>query len=95
MSIDWRLDMRLKSKQVLIQYMSYRGVGVRDLARMCDPRRPDRYRSAIGHLRSGARHYCNPALARLVEEHLQAPPGLLFDPQVSRVSRDNRTAEAA
>lgn len=87
--------MRLKSKQVLIQYMGYRRVGVRALAAMCDPKKPDRHRSAIGHLRSGARKTCNPELAALIEEHLDTPPGLLFDPVVSRVSRDARTSVAA
>lgn len=92
MAIDWRLDMRLKSHQVLVQYMNYRQASVRLLA---DKVGGPQHRSTIGHLRSGARKNCNPDLARRIEEALQAPPGLLFDPQVSRVTRDSRTTAAA
>lgn len=80
---EWRLDMRLKNRQMLLQYMEYKGVRVRELAQAAGVSR-----ATIGHLRSGARNTCKPATAKAVEEALGAPPGLLFDPIASRVSRE-------
>lgn len=91
----WRLEMRLKSRAVLIQYMTYRRQGVRTLAALCDPARPGRHRSAIGHLRSGKRSTCGPELARRIEEVLEVPAGVLFEPKVSSVRQDTRTKAGA
>lgn len=47
-----------------------------------------RHRSTIGHLSSGARASCGPALARRIEESLRLYPGALFDLRVCTVDVD-------
>lgn len=74
--------MRLKNRQMLVQYMDYKRLRVRELAKAAGVSR-----ATIGHLRSGARTSCKPETAAAIEEALGAPPGLLFDPIASRVSR--------
>lgn len=80
---EWRLDMRLKSRQMLLQYMSYKDMKIRDLATAAKVSR-----ATIGHLHSGQRVTVKPATAKAIEGALGAPPGLLFDPVASRVSRE-------
>lgn len=81
---EWRLDLRLKSPEMLRQYMAYKGMRVRDLAKAAGVSR-----ATIGHLHSGARQgYCSPATARAVEDALQCPPGLLFEARSSKVTRE-------
>lgn len=80
---EWRLDMRLKDRRMLHQYMEYRRVKIRDLAHAAQVSR-----ATIGHLHSGARSSCSPKTARAIEEALGAPPGLLFVAQSSSVSRE-------
>lgn len=92
MRTDWRLDVRLKSKELLIGLMAVQDMSVRDLAKRCDPGRPDRYRSAIGHLCSGKRSTCSPELAARIQEVIGNPKAVLFEPQVSRVTRDGGRA---
>jgi transcriptional regulator with XRE-family HTH domain len=79
----WRLDMQLKSRDVLRQYMRYRGMNVRLLATAAGVSR-----STVGHLHSGKRKGCRPEAAAAIERALQAPPGLLFDPVVTNISRE-------
>lgn len=79
----WRLDMRLKSSQMLRQYMEYKRLNVRTLARAARVSH-----STVGHLRSGRRSSCKPETARAIEEALQAPPGLLFEATASNVARE-------
>lgn len=86
----WRLDMRLKSSQMLRQYMQYKHFNVRSLATAAQVSR-----STVGHLHSGARSSCSPATARSIEEALQAPPGLLFEASASIVSREVHVKAAA
>lgn len=80
---EWRLDMRLKNRQMLLQYMDYKHFKVRQLATAASVSR-----ATVGHLRSGKRRTCKPSTARAIEEALGAPPGLLFEPIASRVSRE-------
>lgn len=80
---EWRLDMKLKSPQMLKQYMEYKRLNIRSLAKTANISH-----STVGHLHSGARSTCSPRSARAIEEALQAPPGLLFDPIPSNVSRE-------
>ena len=89
--------MKLISSEALAQYMEFRGFTVRSLAVAVDRKGKGRTssRSIIGHLRSGRRDTCRPATARLIEECLQAPPGSLFVPSVSRISRDAGQGAAA
>lgn len=81
----WRLEMRLKDRRVLAEFMAYKHLTVRELAA-----RTGISRSLIGHLRSGHRNTCKAEAARLIEEKLGAPPGLLFEPRASRVSQAAR-----
>lgn len=76
-----RFWVKLISARVLADYMTHRDETVRSLA---DKVRVSR--STIGHLRSGKRHTCEPATAKAIEKALNAPPGSLFVPQVSRVA---------
>lgn len=80
---EWRLDVRLISKDALAQYMSYRGLSVRKLAEKvgCS-------RATIGHLRSGKSTYIRPEWAKSIERHLDAPAGSLFVAEVSSVTRE-------
>lgn len=81
---EWRLDMRLKSPQMLRQYMDYKGMNVRQLAKAAGVSR-----ATIGHLHSGARQgKTSPATAKAVEGALGAPPGLLFEAISSKVQRE-------
>lgn len=84
-----RFDVRLISPQPLVRYMKFRDINVRELAQMvgCS-------RATIGHLRAGTRTYCNAEWAARIEKVLVAPPGSLFAPEVSTVSREmgRRTA---
>lgn len=81
---DWRLDMKLKSPEMLQQYMDYKRMKVRDLAKAAGISR-----ATVGHLHSFKRQgSCSPATARAIEEALGCPPGLLFEARSSKVSRE-------
>lgn len=75
--------MRLKSPEMLRQYMEFKRMKVRDLAKAAAVSR-----ATIGHLHSGARDTAKPSTARAVEEALGCPPGLLFEARSSKVSRE-------
>ena len=79
----WRLDMRLKDRRMLQQYMDYKRMRIRELARAARVSR-----ATIGHLHSGARNTCKPETARAIEEALGAPTGLLFEASSSTVQRE-------
>lgn len=78
-----RFWVRLISSEALAQYMEHRDLSVRALAHKAgiSP-------ALVGHLRSGKRNTCLPANAKVIERCLGAPPGSLFVPQISRVSRE-------
>lgn len=78
-----RLDVKLISADAFLRYMLFRGETVRSLALKvgCS-------HQTIGHLRSGKRDTCSPTTARLIEKHLNAPPGSLFVPRLSSVQRE-------
>jgi len=78
-----RFDVRLISSAALAQYMQHRGFTVRSLADRLGVKH-----ARIGHLRSGHRKTCDPALARKIEKALDAPPGSLFVAEVSTVYRE-------
>lgn len=81
--IEGRFEVKLISAGALAQYMKHRGFTVRSLAECTGS-----HRATIGHLRSGKRATCDPALARRIERVLDAPAGSLFIPSVSRVARE-------
>lgn len=86
-TIEGRFTVKLISRQAFAQYMSHRGMSVRDLAD-----RAGVSRSLIGHLRSGKRSTCKDESATKIERALDAPHGSLFVGQMSHVLRDNGRA---
>lgn len=80
---EWKLDMRLKSPEMLRQYMDFKHMKIRDLAKAANVSR-----ATIGHLHSGGRRTAKPATARAIESALSCPPGLLFEAASSIVSRE-------
>ncbi len=75
--------MKLKDREMLRQFMAYKGLNIRELAVAAKVSR-----ATIGHLHSGARTTCKPGTAKRIEEALSAPKGLLFDPIASNVTRE-------
>jgi hypothetical protein len=96
--VEGRFWVRLISHEALAQYMGFRGETVRSLAEAVDRenmkshKKETSTRAIVGLLRSGKRDTCQPWTARSIEKCLQAPPGSLFVPKVSHVSRPQRTA---
>lgn len=88
---SWRLEVRLRSKEALVGLMAVQGLSVRDLAARCDPKKPDRHRSSIGHLMSGRRDTCGVELARRIQEVIGSPKAPLFEGELYRVSQDGET----
>jgi hypothetical protein len=88
--IEGRFEVRVISSQAFAQYMKHRGFTVRTLAAAVGG---EHLRSTIGHLRSGKRPTCDPALARRIAKVLDAPTDSLFVPLVSRVAREARPLE--
>lgn len=89
---EWRLELRVK-KRALRDYMTYKRETVRSLAKKVECAR-----STIGHMRSPSKErgvLCPPELAARIEEELDAPPGSIFEPKVSRVSQDVVTQRRA
>lgn len=88
--------MQLISNVALAQYMDHRDVTVRGLAKKVSLLTGERCSfQVIGHLRSGERNTCRPQTAKAIEKALEAPPGSLFVPRVSRVVRDVAPREKA
>lgn len=71
-----KLEVKLRSRQALIDALAFNRMNVRELSLACGNMR---HRSTIGHLRSGARSTCSPALAQRIELVLRLPPHSLFD----------------
>ena len=85
-----RFDVRLISAGALAQYMKYREVSVRELAKTvgCS-------HATVGHLRSGKRNYVRSEWAKAIERALDAPRGSLFVPELSTVTRDTNRKKVA
>lgn len=75
--------MKLKSTQMLREFMDYKDMNVRDLATAAGVSR-----ATIGHLHSGARSTCRPETAKAIAKALAAPRDLLFEARSSNVSRE-------
>lgn len=87
---DWRLELRVR-KRALRDYMEYRRETIRSLAMKAGVTK-----STIGNMHSWSLQRgveCPPALAARIEEILDAPPGAIFEPKVSRVARDSATPQ--
>lgn len=78
-----RLWVRLINRQVLDDYMRFRGETNRSLATKTGGAARH---GIIGHLRSGHRSTCSPETAKAIERALNAPPGSLFAPEVANGS---------
>lgn len=76
--------MRLISPQALRQYMAYRRLTIRSLAK-----RAGCSHSTIGHLVTGARKNVNPKIARGIAEALDCPVESLFVASISYVARES------
>lgn len=76
--------MKLRSKEILDAFMETKGFSNGRLATYsgCS-------RAFIGHLRSGHKKSCTPALAERIAEALDIPVEGLFEPKESAVSGDN------
>jgi plasmid maintenance system antidote protein VapI len=72
--------MRLRDKNLLRAAMAARHFTIRETALVsrCHP-------SMIGHLLSGHKTTCTPALAVRIEKALRTEPGFLFTPRTSTV----------
>ena len=80
---ETRADVRLISRDALRTYMEFRGETIRSLASKVGASH-----GTIGHLRSGRQQYVRAEWARAIEKNLNAPPGSLFEIQLSTVKRE-------
>lgn len=82
--------MKLRSKDILIAFMEDKGFSAQRLAMYsgCS-------KSMIGHLRSGHKTSCTPALAERISEALDVPLVALFDARASAASGQNVKTSAA
>jgi hypothetical protein len=87
MKTDWRLDVRLKDRQLLERYIGPDGLNIsgRELAR-----RARLGQAIVGHLISGRRTTCSKSTAVAIERALGCPNGLLFVESVSAVRPDGK-----
>lgn len=87
---EWRLNVRLKDRQLLAQYIGRTGLNIsgRELAR-----RAGLKQAIVGHLLSGRRQTCSKATAVAIEKALACPAGLLFVESVSTVRADGRRVQ--
>lgn len=94
----WRLIVRLKSRQALLEYVDFHKMSGRELARRADKvaKKKDKNRGVgpgiVGHLMSGRRNSCSLVTASAIEEVLGVPPGFLFEPSLSAVADTTRRA---
>lgn len=81
--IEGRFEVQLISAAALRQYMSFRGMTIRQLAL-----RAGCSHSTIGFLVKGTRKTCRPETARAIAQALDCPVESMFVPKVSKVSRE-------
>ncbi|HTZ45280.1 MAG TPA: helix-turn-helix transcriptional regulator [Jatrophihabitans sp.] len=67
--------MRLRSRDVLIEFLDGAGLSERELAR-----RAGLSHSTVNHLLTGRRRGCSLSTALAIERALDAPPGAVFRP---------------
>lgn len=78
-----RLEATLRDPQLLRDAMDFSGWTIRELSEACGSMR---HRSTIGHLLSGARPHCSPALAARIERVLRVPKNNLFTLRVININ---------
>ncbi len=79
--------MKVVDRRILEHYIKYRGLSYAQLAE-----RVGCSKATIGHLVSGHVRTTKQQWAKSIERNLDAPPGSLFVPVVSRVSQDRSLA---
>lgn len=79
----WRFEVQVVDRRILSHYIDFRGLSYAQLADKvgCS-------KATIGHLVTGHTKTTKPDWAKALEKALDAPPGSLFVPKVSRVSED-------
>lgn len=79
----WRFEVRVVDRRILEHYIKFRGYSYAKLSEKvgCS-------KATIGHLVSGHVKTTRKEWAKAIERELDAPPGSLFVPVVSRVSED-------
>ena len=82
---DWRLNVKLISKEAFRSYVSHRKMTIEEIAY-----RAGVSKALVGHLHSGKRSSCRDDNAVKIERALDAPEGSLFLREVSSVTRDVR-----
>ncbi len=83
----WRLNVELRSRRLLLDYLKAMRWSQRELAREAGLGH-----AIVNHLCNGKRKSCNKATAAAIEEALRCPPGLLFVVTASTVSASNGRA---
>lgn len=87
----WRINVELKSRRLLTDYVKHMGWSGRRLAEEAGLGH-----AIVAHLLKGTRKTCSPKTANAIEDALRCPRGLLFRTQVSSVSSSNgREVEVA
>lgn len=80
----WRLNVELRSRRLLLDYLKAMRWSQRELAREAGLGH-----AIVNHLCNGKRKSCNKTTAAAIEEALRCPPGLLFVTTASTVSPSN------
>lgn len=80
----WRLNVELRSRRLLLDYLKAMKWSQRRLAQEAGLGH-----AIVNHLCKGTRKRCSKATAAALEEALRCPPGLLFVESVSIVSASN------
>lgn len=86
----WRLNVELRSRRLLLDYLKAMKWSQRRLAQEAGLGH-----AIVNHLCKGTRKTCSKATSAAIEEALRCPPGLLFVESVSIVSPSNGRRSAA
>lgn len=81
---QWRLNVTLRSKRLLKDYVKHLGWSGRKLAKEAGLGH-----AIVAHLLRGTRKTCSARTANAIEDALGCPRGLLFEVSVSTVSESN------
>lgn len=79
----WRFEVRVVDRRILEHYIQFRELSYAQLAAKAGCSK-----ATIGHLVSGHVKCTRKEWALAIERALDAPPGSLFEPKVSRVSEN-------
>lgn len=91
MTTEWRLTVKLRSRQALREYMEFHDLKTAYAL----AQKADILPGTAGHLVSGRRNSCSLRTARAIEGALKCPPGFLFVPEMSEVVTHSQHRVAA